>query len=292
MFWADELATQLDGPQVVNDSKTPSGTVHIGSLRGVVLHDAAGERGGAVIVLSDVTRLRELEVVRQQFVANVSHELKTPITAIKAAIETLLCDHDAAPDQAQRFHAIIDRQADRLSAIVEDLLALARLEQQEQRQPIELTRCDLASVLHAAVDTCQSQAQGHDITLRIDAEPDLEARVDAALLEQAVMNLLDNAIKYSDEHTQVRVNARRGEGEIVLEVQDHGPGIEERHLERIFERFYRTDAARSRALGGTGLGLAIVKHVAQVHGGRVSVDSIVAPAPDQGCAFRIHLPEP
>ena len=268
----------------------------------------AGELSGVVVVLHDVTRLRHLETVRQQFVSNVSHELKTPIAAIKAAVETLMDEHDealaaeaaqagaaageenAAPDAATRFLSIIARQADRLNAIVEDLLMLARIEEEEQDRKLALARGPVLPVLKGAVETCQANADDKQMDVEVQCDGAIEAMMNAPLLEQAVVNLLDNAIKYSPAQTQVQVKARREGGEIVLSVHDRGPGIEKMHLSRVFERFYRTDKARSRSLGGTGLGLAIVKHVAQAHGGRVSVDSSQEEGPARGSTFRIHLP--
>ncbi len=264
-----------------------------------------GELSGVVVVLHDVTRLRHLETVRQQFVSNVSHELKTPIAAIKAAVETLMDEHQemlasqteresnepgVEPDVSSRFLSIIARQADRLNAIVEDLLMLARIEEEEQDRRLVLGKGPLLPVLRGAVETCQANADDKGMTVQVQVDESLEAKMNAPLLEQAVVNLLDNAIKYSPAGTTVQIRIKRENGEIVIAVRDHGPGIEKMHLSRVFERFYRTDKARSRALGGTGLGLAIVKHVAQAHGGRVSVDSSQEEGPARGSTFRIHLP--
>lgn len=270
-------------------------------LRGAEGDDVSG----VVVVLHDVTRLRHLETVRQQFVSNVSHELKTPIAAIKAAVETLIDEHQemlaaqaaqatdepaTEPDPSSRFLSIIARQADRLNAIVEDLLMLARIEEEEQDRKLVLSKGPLLPVLRGAVETCQANADDKSMTVQVQADETLEAKMNAPLLEQAVVNLLDNAIKYSPAGTVVQICIKRESGEIVIAVRDHGPGIEKMHLSRVFERFYRTDKARSRALGGTGLGLAIVKHVAQAHGGRVSVDSSQEEGPARGSTFRIHLP--
>ncbi|MHB1155327.1 MAG: sensor histidine kinase [Phycisphaerales bacterium] len=250
------------------------------------LNDAAGVRIGALIVLHDVTRLRRLEMVRRDFVANVSHEVKTPITAIKGAVETLIDAGETDYEQQQRFFQMISRQADRLSAIVEDLLALARIEQDTERDHIELNPVDLCQVIRSAVEVCEHMATTRRITLRVAATPPMEAPANAPLLEQAVVNLIDNAVKYSPEGTTVTVRCGRDAEGVTLAVADEGTGIEPEHLPRLFERFYRTDKARSRAQGGTGLGLAIVKHIAQAHHGRVSVESRVG----KGSTFRIHLP--
>jgi two-component system, OmpR family, phosphate regulon sensor histidine kinase PhoR len=254
------------------------------------LRDADGRRIGALIVLNDTTRLRRLESVRQDFVANVSHEIKTPVTAIKAAAETLMQEGDQAREDTHRFLQIVARQADRLHAIIEDLLSLAKIEQDAKNRTIELIDGRIIGVLRSAIETCQARADAKSITVELDCESDLDSKINAPLLEQAVVNLLDNAIKYSPDGSPVRVSAGRSEGEVVITVQDEGSGIEADHLPRLFERFYRTDKARSRALGGTGLGLAIVKHIAQAHGGRVSVDSTTAPSADHGSTFRVHVP--
>jgi two-component system phosphate regulon sensor histidine kinase PhoR len=255
---------------------------------GTTLLDAAGHAIGAVVVLNDVTRLRRLEQVRRDFVANVSHELKTPITSIKGFVETLLDGALDQPDDARRFLSIVQRQADRLSAIIEDLLTLSRIEQEEEHAESILDRGPIRGVIDAAVQLCGSAAAAKNIHLDIACEPGLEAHINAALLEQGVVNLVDNAIKYSEPDRTVRVEARGGEREILIRVIDQGSGIPAAQLPRLFERFYRVDKARSRSMGGTGLGLAIVKHIAQTHGGRVTVESEVG----QGSIFTIHLPRP
>jgi two-component system phosphate regulon sensor histidine kinase PhoR len=254
------------------------------------MHDPGRDDGGVVVVLHDVTRLRQLEVVRRQFVANVSHELKTPITAIKAGVETLMDDTGDENSPQQRFLGIIARQADRLNAIVEDLLTLARLEQEDRRGETILTRARLAPTLRAAVETCDAKARSRQVAIELQVDETIECDINAPLLEQAVVNLLDNAIKYSGAGTTVQLFVEAMPKQWVITVKDHGAGIESRHLSRIFERFYRTDQARSREMGGTGLGLSIVKHVAQTHGGHVSVDSTPQPATNHGSTFRIHLP--
>lgn len=248
------------------------------------VRDHDGQQVGAVIVLHDITRLRRLEAIRRDFVANVSHEIKTPISAIKAAIETLIEDPQMPAAPRQQFTGVIARQADRLDNIVEDLLSLARLEQEGTQPTKELESHELGPVIDAALESCAANAAARSITLVQSIDP-VTARCVPNLLEQAVVNLVDNAIKYSPEHTEVRIAARRRGQEIILSVADRGRGIEAEHLPRVFERFYRTDRARSRALGGTGLGLSIVKHVAEVHGGRTGVESVVG----QGSTFTLYL---
>ncbi|NJL31825.1 MAG: PAS domain-containing protein, partial [Phycisphaerales bacterium] len=275
--------TVKTGPRLAlgNDITTLQLVAHTSPLR-----DSQGRRIGVLLVIRDVTRLRQLETVRRDFVANVSHEVKTPVAAIKAAAETLRGILPEADSDAQRFMGMIVRQADRLNAVVDDLLNLARLEQDNQTRHISITPTLISEVFQPAVESTVATARDKRIGVKVICPTDLLAVVNAGLLEHAVVNLLDNAIKYSPEGSTVELEARSVEGELVITVVDQGMGIEPEHLPRIFERFYRVDKARSRALGGTGLGLAIVKHVAQAHDGRVSVES----TPGKGSIFRLHLP--
>ena len=252
-----------------------------------LLLDAAGKRIGVVLVLHDVTRLRRLESIRQDFVANVSHEIKTPISAVKASVETIIDDPELVTEDGKRFLNIISRQSDRLTAIIEDLLSLARIEEEGKLVEAELMPTDINSILHAANETCTALAKERNTEIEIICDPTLTNLTNAPLLEQAIVNLLTNAIKYSQENTQVKMTGETTKREVIISVIDQGRGIEPKHLPRIFERFYRTDKARSREMGGTGLGLSIVKHIAEAHGGRVSVDSIFG----SGSTFRIHLPK-
>lgn len=250
------------------------------------LHMTSGSFPGVLVVLYDVTRLHHLENVRRDFVANVSHELKTPITSIKGFVETLLDGAVDNPEDARRFLGIISRQADRLNAIFEDLLSLSRIEQERDRGGIKLEEHTISDIIEAALQSCQFIAEERQILLEKKVPEGLKAAVHPTLLEQALVNLIDNAIKYSEPGSAVTVEATQGLGEVTLHVQDHGKGIERVHLPRIFERFYRVNKARSRREGGTGLGLAIVKHIAQAHHGRASVKS----EPGVGSTFTIHLP--
>jgi two-component system phosphate regulon sensor histidine kinase PhoR len=254
---------------------------------GTLLHgDGEGDVVGAVVVLNDVTRLKRLEAVRRDFVANVSHELKTPVTSIKGFAETLEDGALDDPTAARRFVRIISGQADRLNSIIEDLLALSTLEQSGDSPLLQLEEADLCDVVAVALEVCGPKAEAKHIALNESCPGSLLARVSPPLLEQAVVNLVDNAVKYSAEGSAVAVDLAESGDEIVVSVTDQGQGVAREHLPRLFERFYRVDKARSRDLGGTGLGLAIVKHIAQIHGGRVSVDSVVG----RGSTFRIHLP--
>lgn len=253
---------------------------------GAALRDGRGHKIGAVVVLNDVTRLRRLEQVRRDFVANVSHELRTPITSIKGFVETLLDGALDSAEDARRFLHIVAKQADRLNAILNDLLLLSRVEEGEEKATISLERGPLRETLAASILLCEARAKQKHIQIDLKCAPDLHARMNPSLIEQAVANLVDNAIKYSEIGGSITVRADTCDGDIVIEVADHGCGIPEEHLPRLFERFYRVDKARSRSLGGTGLGLAIVKHITRAHGGRVAVASV----PGQGTTFSIHLP--
>jgi signal transduction histidine kinase len=233
-----------------------------------------------------IHRLRKLETMRRDFVANVSHELKTPITSIKGFVETLLGGAMDKPEDSKRFLGIVASQADRLNAIIEDLLVLSRLEQDAEDVEILIEQSELKPVLEMAIQACIPKAEEKKIRVDLDCPESVTVQINPQLLEQAVINLVDNAIKYSLPSTQVRVDVLADEGKITVAVTDKGRGIAREHFPRLFERFYRVDSDRSREMGGTGLGLAIVKHIAQVHGGTVSVDSSVG----KGSTFRIHLP--
>jgi two-component system phosphate regulon sensor histidine kinase PhoR len=238
---------------------------------------------GAVAVLSDVTELRRLETVRRDFVANVSHELRTPVAAIRGAAETLLLGGAQHAETAFEFATMIDRHAERLHRLVEDLLELSRIEARELR--IDPGPLELRSEAERARELLSLAAQARRTEVRVEVGA-LTVLADQAALEHVLTNLLENAIKYSPEGSVVTVRAeRRGETVRTL-VEDDGPGIEARHLPRLFERFYRVDAGRSRQVGGTGLGLAIVKHLAEAMGGAVGVESTVG----RGSRFWIDLP--
>ncbi|MDP3179539.1 MAG: ATP-binding protein, partial [Spirochaetaceae bacterium] len=245
----------------------------------------AGGRG-VVLVLNDVTELRRLERVRRDFVANVSHELRTPVQLVKGFAEALREGALGDGAKADRFLGIIERNAARMEALIADLLALASLEG-EGRGWIEAEETSIAPILEAAAEAVGAKAEAKGMAIRVDAEAALSARVNAGLLEQAVVNLIDNAVKYSPAGSSVAVRAARGdEGFFRVEVKDEGMGIPARDLGRIFERFYRVDRARSRELGGTGLGLAIVRHIALAHGGSASVESWEG----EGSTFVLRLP--
>ena len=282
-FVKDALSSQ---EPVEKDINLYSDGERILNMHGTVLRDANMSRIGALIVFNDVTRLRRLENIRRDFVANVSHEIRTPITAIKGFVETLHYGEVKNPEETKRFLNIIEKHVDRLEAIIEDLLTLSKIEQDTERKETVLTEGRVKDVLQTAIQLCVAKATAKNIQIKLSCKQAITAKINPALLEQAIVNLLDNAIKCSDTDSVVRLRASQTENEIVISVHDQGCGIEKEHLPRIFERFYRVDKARSRQLGGTGLGLAIVKHITQAHGGRVSVES----TPGKGSTFEIHLP--
>jgi two-component system, OmpR family, sensor histidine kinase SenX3 len=242
-----------------------------------------GERRiGAVGFVRDISELRRVESVRRDFVANVSHELKTPIGALTLLAETMAADDD--PVVIRQLAERVQLESDRLGRIVDDLLDLSLIEAQEapSRGPVPVY-----VVLHEAVERVRASADARGIPIEISpVSADLEVVCDRSQLVSAVTNLLDNAVKYSDSDEPVELLASVEDGSASIAVRDHGIGIPKRDLERIFERFYRVDRARSRATGGTGLGLSIVRHIAQAHGGDVTVESIEG----AGSTFRLRLP--
>lgn len=275
-----------DGKMVEGDIRLYDETERIVNTQSVPLRDSEDARIGTLLVLNDVTQLRQLENIRRDFVANVSHEIKTPLTAIKGFVETL--QHGGVEDakEAGRFLEIINKHVDRLNAIVEDLLSLARIEQKGETEEINRERKPLIDIIKTAVQVIQPKADEKHIDIEIFCDASLSVELDVTLFDQALVNLVDNAVKYSPEHALVRLDAETSGPNLVISVLDEGPGIPKKHLPRLFERFYRVDKARSRKMGGTGLGLAIVKHAIQAHGGQVSVDS----APGKGTRFEIRIP--
>ncbi len=251
-----------------------------------ILKDASGNEIGVLVVLNDITRMRKLENLRRDFVANVSHELKTPITSIMGSVETLLDGAVKHKEEAERFLNVIAKQSDRLNNIIEDLLRLSRIESESEQGEIALTKMPLRPVIQAAIADCESMASAKASNLVLNCPEEIQARLNAPLFEQAIINLIDNAVKYSDDGKPVEIGVVGDEISVQITVKDRGHGIESKHLPRIFERFYRVDKSRSRELGGTGLGLAIVKHIILAHGGRIAVDS----TPGLGSTFKIDLP--
>ena len=229
----------------------------------------------------------KLENVRSDFVANVSHELKTPITTIKGSVETLLDEAFHLSDDAKRFLRIIARHTDRLSAITDDLLTLARVEEENEKRKLLFKKNPLKEILDLAVEDCEQQILEKNIKISLDCQQGLQVKANAPLLQQAIVNLISNAIKYSPADSPIAIDAQQFDSNVRIQVKDQGCGIAANHLPRLFERFYRVDPARSRKLGGTGLGLAIVRHIIQAHEGWIEVESKL----EQGSTFSIFLPK-
>ncbi len=279
--------------EVLADSRTHECDIHLTipgerwvQVHGTPLLSADGALLGGLLVLNDITRLRRLENMRRDFVANVSHELKTPITAIRGFSETLLEDPPDDEQERRRFLSIIIAQADRLEAIISDLLDLSRLEQETDQGTLERTPTSLAPLLERVVQDARDSRSTAEGRIDLACPADLTADVNPRLVAQAVGNLLANALKYSPQDSPVTLACRREGDQVLIAVTDRGPGIAAEHLPRLCERFYRVDKARSRQLGGTGLGLAIVKHIAQAHGGRLDIRS----EPGKGSTFTLILP--
>ena len=280
------LVSSLDTQRQVADfeMKLPGPTERWLQINASAIFDDQARRQGAVLVFHDLTRLKQLESARQEFVANVSHELRTPLSLIKGYVETLLDGARDNPEVATRFLQTIDRNADRLRLLIEDLLAISELE--AGRVKLNFQTVALATIVAKVLDDFKRQAAVKGVRL-VNQAPKAAVRADRDRLEQVLGNLVDNAIKYGRREGTVTVAGCALEsGQIEVSVQDDGPGIPPEALERIFERFYRVDKARSREQGGTGLGLAIVKHLVQCHGGRVWATS----EPGRGATFHFVLP--
>ena len=253
--------------------------------RRLVAHLAPLQRGEVLLLLRDVTEARRAEQARRDFVANASHELRTPVAAIHGAAETLLLGALSDPQAARGFVEMISRQADRLARLTRDLLDLSRIE--SGHWAMEPSAVEVDQALRTASDLVTPAAQEKGLEVRREAlPPALAVRADPRALEHVLVNLLDNAVKYTPPGGKVTLSAARRPDGVVLAVSDTGPGIERHHLSRVFERFYRADAGRSREQGGTGVGLAIVKALVQAQGGEVGVESGAG-----GSRFWVRLPE-
>lgn len=282
------LFARLDQePEVLNHELRLEGvsTTRYLQVNALALRAPEGTRDGAILVFHDLTRVRQLEAVRQEFVANVSHELRTPLSLIKSAAETLSDGGKNDPVVATRFLEIIDKHANRLTLLIDDLLLLAHLD--SGRIELHLQPVDLPALAQDALDDAALIARSRNVTLVNEVAAGLRAQGDSDRLRQVLANLIDNAVKYGRADGHVAVRGRELAGQRVeLSVRDDGPGILPEAKARVFERFYRADKARSRDQGGTGLGLAIVKNVVQAHGGDVRVES----TPGSGTEFFITLP--
>jgi two-component system, OmpR family, phosphate regulon sensor histidine kinase PhoR len=263
----------------------PGADARVLQVNAASFRDPDRAHAGIILVFHDLTRLKQLESLRKEFVANVSHELRTPLSLIKGYVETLLDGAKDDPEIATRFLHTIEKHADRLTFLIEDLLTISRLE--SGQVVLNLQPHSLREQAEQVVNDLASRAAERNVTLLNEVPADLTVRADGDRLQQVLFNLVDNAIKYGRAGGQVRlgacrVNAERIEGS----VQDDGPGIPAEAGERVFERFYRVDRARSRDAGGTGLGLSIVKHIVQSHGGEVRLQS----EPGRGSTFFYSLP--
>ena len=265
------------------------------------LRDESNQAIGALLLIADVTSEQRLERMRSDFVANVSHELRTPITNIKGYIETIQQIGLADPGQVNRFLEIVERNASRLGALVEDLLSISFLESTNSKERVTMGSTPMNALIDWVDAELGPAAEARGVKLTRDIESDLQLHANALLIEQAIGNLVSNAIRYAPRGSAIEISARTsqalgntfnntvnpsGTRMALITVADHGPGIPEKHLPRLFERFYRVDSARSREEGGTGLGLAIVKHIAMVHGGTVTVESAIG----TGSRFCLAIP--
>jgi len=255
-------------------------------LHAVATRNEAGEITGALVLFHDITELKKMDQVRRDFVANVSHELRTPLSILRGYIETLLDNPETSREELSRILGVMERHSKRLDLLAEDLLTLAQLESGNPN--LQLGNVDLSSFFEEVIRDWEKKLANKQLNLIVDLPPGLPTiRADRARLQEALYNLLDNAVKYSREHGEIRLITRQRDDEIALSVSDDGVGISKEDLPRIFERFYRADKARTRdSIHGTGLGLAIVKHITQLHGGRVEAESELG----KGTTIRVILP--
>jgi two-component system phosphate regulon sensor histidine kinase PhoR len=240
--------------------------------------------GGALAVLHDVTGIEAAQTSRREFVANVSHELRTPLTSIQGYVETLIEDPNPNPETTLEFLGVILKNATRMNRLTEDLLALASVESPDYNLSMQPTRAN--ALVKDAIDSLGGIVVDSGVKLQSAGAPDALVMADPDAMNQVFGNLIENSLKYAKDGKRIRVGAKLLESEVQFTVQDFGPGISSEHLERIFERFYRVDKARSREAGGTGLGLAIVKHIVQAHGGRIWAESVLG----KGVSFHFTLP--
>jgi two-component system phosphate regulon sensor histidine kinase PhoR len=267
------------------EAEIVTGTLRQHFFAATVAAVRAGETSGAVVVLHDITELRKLERVRRDFVANVSHEFKTPLTAIQGFSETLLAGAIDDPQNRERFLGIILEHSRRLARLTDDLLKLSQMD--ADRLELEIRRLSVAELIESCLETAQHRAAEKDIRVYVSHSSDLpDIAGDRRRLAEILQNLLDNATQYTLPGGRITLTAEARDADVVFTVSDTGIGIPKADQSRIFERFYRVDAARSREAGGTGLGLAIAKHLVEVHGGRIWVESEIG----QGSQFNFSVP--
>ena len=282
----DELVKRVEaeGQVFEHELKLPEFSERWLQVNAAVISNAAGEREGTILVFHDLTRIKQLERQREEFVANVSHELRTPLSLIKGYVETLLDGARNNPEVAERFLQIIERNTNRLDLLIQDLLAISALESGKMK--LELQPVELRPLVEKVFNDLHSRAENRSIKL-VNELPAMTANADVNRVDQVLANLVDNAIKYGRAHGSVTVGGEKTDaGKLEIFVRDDGPGIPPEALDRVFERFYRVDKARSRDQGGTGLGLSIVKHIVQSHGGEVWAKSELG----KGTTFYFTLP--
>jgi len=282
----DELLSRVDAEKQVLDYeiKLPDLSERWLQVNAAAITNSAGEREGTILVFHDLTRLKQLERQREEFVANVSHELRTPLSLIKGYAETLLDGAQNNPEVAERFLKIIERNANRLDLLIQDLLTISALE--SGRMKLELSAVGMHALAEKVFTDLHSKAENKSMTL-VNELPEIITQGDLNRLDQVLTNLVDNAIKYGRAEGSVTVGGRKlDDGKLEIFVRDDGPGIPPEALDRVFERFYRVDKARSRDQGGTGLGLSIVKHIVHAHGGEVWAES----EPGKGATFFFTVP--
>ncbi|MFT5851974.1 MAG: two-component system phosphate regulon sensor histidine kinase PhoR [Colwellia sp.] len=250
------------------------------------LLDIHKNKCGTLVVFNDITKLKKFELQRKEFVANVSHELRTPLTAIQGLSETLIEFPDLAQEKRAYFIGVIHTHSIRLEGIIENLLTLSKIEKETEIDEINFADESITLALGNAIFLCKDKALERNIDIILYNAEDITFKHNSSLIEQAIINLLNNAIKYSNGDSEIKITVTRQDHEIKISVEDKGSGIPEEHLSRLFERFYRVDKARSRQLGGTGLGLSIVKHITLAHKGTVTVSSEI----DKGSIFSLILP--
>jgi len=283
----DEFAvhlSQADGPLEETVTIYQRERVRL-QMHGTAIRGEEESPAGFLIVLNDITQLKRLEDIRRDFVANVSHELKTPVTSILGFVETLLDGAQDDPDNAARFLGIIHNHAGRLNSIIDDLLSLSRLE--SAGGAVQVSRCNIEEIVERVIVSETAHREERHTKVSTSYSGSRIVSVNSSLLEQAVANLVNNAVKYSPSKSRVKVAVENGAGILEIRVSDNGPGIPPVDQPRVFERFFRLERGRSRDMGGTGLGLAIVKHIALAHGGEVSLES----EPGRGSTFIMRIPQ-
>jgi two-component system phosphate regulon sensor histidine kinase PhoR len=282
---AETLCTgkPMQSELMLTDSKT-NAERHV-EVSAVPMKDDADVTTGAVVLFHDITELKRIDQIRRDFVANVSHELRTPLSILRGYIETLLDDPKTSREELARILQIMERHSKRLGLLVDDLLSLSQLESSSAN--LEPGQVQLRELFDNVIRDWKQGLAKKNLTVIVDLAPDMPPiRADETRLQEVLFNLLENAVKYSRENGEIRLQAAQRGSEIVISVSDNGIGISRDDLPRIFERFYRADKARSREFGGTGLGLSIVKHIAQLHGGRVEAES----EHGRGTTIRVLLP--